>query len=51
MWGSIKVILLRVLYECFPRTLRTPLNSPYSPNTLYSPNELNRVKHFEPLGL
>ena len=35
----------RVLYECFPRTLRTPLNSP---NT---PNELNRVKHFEPLGL
>ena len=48
MWGSIKVILLRVLYECFPRTLRTPLNSPYTPNT---PNELNRVKHFEPLGL
>ena len=38
----------RVLYECFPRTLRTPLNSPYTPNT---PNELNRVKHFEPLGL
>ena len=37
-----------------PRTLRTPLNTPYSP---YSPNspyiliELNRVKHFEPLGL
>ena len=37
-----------------PRTLRTPLNSPYSPYTPYTPNipnELNRVKHFEPLGL
>ena len=39
---------LRVLYECLPRTLRTPLISPYTPNI---PNELNRVKHFEPLGL
>ena len=43
--------LFRVLYECFPRTLRTLLISPYSPNTPYIPNELNRVKHFEPLGL
>ena len=34
-----------------PRTLRTPLNSPYSPYTPNIPNELNRVKHFEPLGL
>ena len=31
-----------------PRTLRTPLNTPYTPNTS---NELNRVKHFEQLGL
>ena len=36
---------LRVLYEQLPRTLRTPLISPY---ILI---ELNRVKHFEPLGL
>ena len=34
-----------------PRTLRTPLNSPYSPNTPNIPNIPNRVKHFEPLGL
>ena len=34
-----------------PRTLRTPLISPYTPNTPNTPNELNRVKHFEPLGL
>ena len=37
-----------------PRTLRTPLNTPYTlytPNIPYTPNELNRVKHFEPLGL
>ena len=40
--------LYELLYECFPRTLRTPLNTPYTPNT---PNELNRVKHFEQLGL
>ena len=48
------VKLFRGLYECFPRTLRTPLNtsySPYTPNTPNIPNELNRVKHFEPLGL
>ena len=48
------IFFLRVLYEQFPRTLRTPLNSPYSPYTPYTPNipnELNRVKHFEPLGL
>ena len=38
----------RGLYECFPQTLRTPLNTPYTPNTS---NELNRVKHFEQLGL
>ena len=34
-----------------PRTLRTPLNTPYTPNTPNTSNELNRVKHFEPLGL
>ena len=34
-----------------PRTLRTSLNSPYSLNTPNNSNELNRVKHFEPLGL
>ena len=39
----------RVLYE--PRTLRTPLITPYTPYTPNTPNELNRVKHFEPLGL
>ena len=33
--------LFRVLYECFPRTLRTPLNTPYSPNTPNTSNELN----------
>ena len=46
--------LLRGLYECFPRTLRTPLIPPYTPNipnTPYILIELNRVKHFEPLGL
>ena len=32
--------LFRVLYECFPRTLRTPLISPYSP---YSPNTSNEL--------
>ena len=41
----------RGLYECFPRTLRTPLNTPYTPNTPNTSNELNRVKHFEQLGL
>ena len=38
------VKLFRGLYECFPRTLRTPLNtsySPYTPNTPNIPNELN----------
>ena len=43
--------LLRGLYECFPRTLRTPLNTPNTPNTPYILIKLNRVKHFEPLGL
>ena len=43
--------LFRGLYECFPRTLRTPLNTSYTPNTPNTSNELNRVKHFEPLGL
>ena len=43
--------LLRGLYECFPRTLRTPLIPPYTPYTPYILIELNRVKHFEPLGL
>ena len=38
----------RGLYEWLPRTLRTPLNTPYTPNT---PNNSNRVKHFEPVGL
>ena len=46
LWNSF-----RVLYECFPRTLRTPLISPNTPNTPNTSNELNRVKHFEPLGL
>ena len=41
----------RVLYEWLPRTLRTPLNSPYTLYTPNIPNELNRVKHFEQLGL
>ena len=36
---------------CEPRTLRTPLISPYTPNTPTLPNTLNRVKHFEQLGL
>ena len=45
------VKLFRGLYEWLPRTLQTPLNSPYSPYTPIIPNELNRVKHFEPLGL
>ena len=45
------VKFLRVLYECFPRTLRTPLNTSYSPYTPNNSNELNRVKHFEPVGL
>ena len=43
--------LYELLYECFPRTLRTPLNTPYTPYTPNNSNELNRVKHFEPLGL
>ena len=43
--------LSRALYECFPRTLRTPLNTSYTPYTPNTPNELNRVKHFEQLGL
>ena len=50
----INSFFLRVLYECLPRTLRTPLISPYTPytpNIPNIPNELNRVKHFEPLGL
>ena len=41
-------ILLWVLYECFPRTLRTPLNTPYTPNTPNIPNnsnELNTSNH------
>ena len=48
--NSVKLFrgLYELLYECFPRTLRTPLNTPYTPN---NSNELNRVKHFEPLGL
>ena len=36
---------------CEPRTLRTPLISPYSPNTPNDLYTLNQVKHFEPLGL
>ena len=46
LWES-----LRVLYECFPRTLRTSLNTPNTPYTPNNSNELNRVKHFEQLGL
>ena len=45
LWDS-----LRVLYEQLPRTLRTPLISPYTPNTPTLPYTLNQVKHFEPLG-
>ena len=36
------------LYECFPRTLRTPLNTPYLSE---HSKRVNRVKPFEPLGL
>ena len=36
LWESF-----RVLYECFPRTLRTPLNTSYTPNTSNTSNELN----------
>ena len=43
--------LFRGLYECFPRTLRTPLNTPNTPYTPNTSNELNRVKPFEQLGL
>ena len=35
----------------YPRTLRTPLNTPNTPYTPNTSNELNRVKPFEPLGL
>ena len=43
LWES-----LRVLYEhLLPRTLRTLLNTPYSP---YTPNNSNQVKHFEYVG-
>ena len=34
LWESFRV-LYELLYECLPRTLRTPLISPYSP---YTPN-------------
>ena len=34
-----------------PRTLLTPLNTPYTQYTPNNSNELNPVKHFEPLGL
>ena len=43
LWESF-----RVLYK--PRTLRTPLISPYTPNTPTLPYTLNHVKHFEQLG-
>ena len=43
--------MIILLYECFPRTLRTLLISPYSPYSPNNSNELNRVKHFEQLGL
>ena len=33
----------RVLYECFPRTVRTPLNSPYTPYSPYTPNTPNEL--------
>ena len=46
LWNSF-----RGLYECFPRTLRTPLNTPNTPYTPNTSNKLNRVKHFEQLGL
>ena len=34
------VKFFRGLYEWLPRTLRTPLNTPYTPNTPNIPNEL-----------
>ena len=37
------VKLFRGLYECFLRTLRTPLNSPYTLYTPNTPNELNEL--------
>ena len=41
-WESFQgVKFFRVLYEWLPRTLRTPLNSLYTPNTPNIPNELN----------
>ena len=39
----IKFFFLRVLYECLPRTLRAPLNTPYSPYTPYTPNTSNEL--------
>ena len=33
----------RGLYECFPRTLRTPLISPYTPYTPNNSNELIKL--------
>ena len=41
----------RVLYEWLPRTLRTPLNSPYLSVHSEHSNRFKRVKHFEQLGL
>ena len=35
--------LYELLYECFPRTLRTPLNSPYTSYTPYTPNNSNEL--------
>ena len=34
-----------------PRTLRTPLNTPYTPYLFEHSEHFKRVKHFEPLGL
>ena len=54
MWVVLRLFRSYDYMNGFPRTLRTPLNSPYTPISPYTPNtpiELNRVKHFEPLGL
>ena len=45
LWESFRV-LYELLYECLPRTLRTPLISPYTPNTPtlpYTPNISNEL--------
>ena len=49
IWESFQgVKFFRVLYEWLPRMLRTPLNTPNTPNNsneLIIPNELNLSNH------